>query len=49
MQRRDLVELHLEVGFVSMGGIKHEKFKKGSVTVPVKRRSVIAGQADKRI
>lgn len=49
MKRRDLVELLLEAGFVSMGGIKLERFKKGSVTVPVKRRSVIADQAAKRI
>lgn len=49
MQRRDLVKLLLEAGFVSLGGTKHEKFKKGSITVPVKRHRVIADEAAKGI
>lgn len=41
MYRVDLVRILLDSGFRSMGGTKHEKFRKGSITVAVKRHRVI--------
>lgn len=49
MQRRLLVKLLLDAGFIPRGGTKHEKFTKGSVTVKVKRHREIEDEAAKRI
>ena len=49
MQRRELVRILREAGFVSKGGAKHEAFTNGSVTVRVKRHREIDDQIAKRI
>lgn len=49
MQRRVLVKLLMEAGFVPRGGTKHEKFTKGDLTVKVKRHREIEGATAKRI
>ena len=49
MQRRELVRILLQAGFVSKGGTKHEVFVKGSIRVLVKRHREIEDQAAKRI
>lgn len=49
MHRRELVKMLEAAGFVSKGGAKHEKFTKGSITVPVKRHSEIHEQEARAI
>lgn len=49
MQRRELVRILEEAGFVHRGGTNHEKFTKGTVTVMVKRHRDIPAQTAKRI
>lgn len=49
MQRRELVRILLEAGFVSKGGTKHEAFTNGEVVVRVKRHREIEDQTAKRI
>lgn len=49
MQRRVLVKILLDNGFVPDGGTNHEKFTNGKVTVMVKRHREIADQTAKRI
>lgn len=41
MQRRELVKMLLDAGFMSSGGTKHEKFVRGDCTVMVKRHGEI--------
>lgn len=41
MQRRKLIRLLEQAGFVSQGGAKHEKFVKGDRSVLVKRHREI--------
>ena len=49
MQRRELVRILLQAGFVSRGGTKHEVFVKGRVRVLVKRHREIEDQSAKKI
>lgn len=49
MQRRELVKILLEAGFISRGGTKHEKFTKGDITVKVGRHREVPGETAKRI
>lgn len=49
MQRRELVRLLEERGFLSKGGTKHEKFACGEVAVLVPRHREIPDQVAKRI
>lgn len=49
MKRRDLVGELEKNGFVSVGGSKHEKFKKSNTTVLVKRHDEIPDQIAKKI
>ena len=49
MKRRELVRLLLQVGFVSCGGTKHERFVKGDAHVLVKRHREIEDVEAKRI
>lgn len=41
MKRKDLVKLLIKNGWVSVGGTKHEKFRKGQQTEYVPRHSEI--------
>lgn len=49
MQRRELVRILEEAGFISRGGTNHEKFVKGDKLVLVKRHREIEDQIAKRI
>lgn len=49
MQRRELVRILTNAGFKSIGGSNHEKFRRGSVTVRVKRHREIEDETAKRI
>lgn len=49
MHRRELVSRLLKAGFVSIGGTRHERFRRGSTIVQVKRHSEIDEQTAKRI
>lgn len=49
MQRRELIRILEEAGFISKGGTNHEKFVKGDKLVLVKRHREIADQIAKRI
>lgn len=49
MQRRELVRILEEAGFISKGGTNHEKFVKGDKLVLVKRHREIEDQIAKRI
>ena len=49
MQRRELVRIPEEAGFISRGGTNHEKFVKGDKLVLVKRHREIEDQIAKRI
>nr|DAI02669.1 MAG TPA: putative mRNA interferase toxin [Caudoviricetes sp.] len=49
MQRRELVRILTDAGFKSIGGSNHEKFRRGSVTVRVKRHREIEDETAKRI
>lgn len=49
MQRRELVRILLQAGFVSKGGTKHEAFVKGDIRILVKRHREIEDQTAKRI
>lgn len=49
MQRRELVRILLEAGFVSVGGTKHEAFVRDGRVVRVKRHREIEDQIAKRI
>lgn len=41
MKRKDLIKLLIKNGWVSVGGTKHEKFRKGQQTEYVPRHSEI--------
>jgi predicted RNA binding protein YcfA (HicA-like mRNA interferase family) len=49
MQRRELIRILEEAGFISKGGTNHEKFVKGDKLVLVKRHREIEEQIAKRI
>jgi mRNA interferase HicA len=49
MQRRELIRILEEAGFISKGGTNHEKFVKGDKLVLVKRHREIEDQITKRI
>lgn len=49
MQRRELVRILEEAGFISRGGTNHEKFVKGDKLVLVKRHREIEDRIAKRI
>ena len=49
MQRRELVRILEEAGFISRGGTNHGKFVKGDELVLVKRHREIEDQIAKRI
>lgn len=49
MHRRELVKALLEAGFVSVGGTKHERFRRGRTVVQVKRHAEIDEVTAKRI
>lgn len=49
MQRRELIRILEEAGFISKGSTNHEKFVKGDKLVLVKRHREIEGQIAKRI
>jgi predicted RNA binding protein YcfA (HicA-like mRNA interferase family) len=49
MQRRELIRILEEAGFISKGGTNHEKFVKGDKLVLVKRYREIEDQIAKRI
>ena len=49
MQRRELVRILEEAGFISKGGTNHEKFVKGDKLVLVKRHREIEDQRATRI
>lgn len=49
MQRRELVKILLDVGFLYKHGGNHDVFFKGTLRIPVKRHREIEGQVAKRI
>jgi predicted RNA binding protein YcfA (HicA-like mRNA interferase family) len=49
MQRRELIRILEEAGFISKGSTNHEKFVKGDKLVLVKRHREIEEQIAKRI
>lgn len=49
MQRRELIRILEEAGFISKGGTNHEKFVKGDKLVLVKRHREIEDQIANRI
>jgi predicted RNA binding protein YcfA (HicA-like mRNA interferase family) len=49
MQRRELVRILEEAGFTMFHGSNHDKFKRGKITVMVKRHKEIDGETAKGI
>lgn len=49
MQRRELVKILLDAGFLYKHGGNHDVFFKGTLRIPVKRHREIEDQVAKRI
>ena len=48
-KRRDLIRELEQAGYVHVGGTKHDKYRKGSVTIEVKRQARIADEIAQKI
>ena len=49
MRKEKLVSLLLKAGYVAAGGTKHEKFRRGTITVLVPRHTEISDTLAKKI
>lgn len=49
MRKEKLVSLLLKAGYVAAGGTKHEKFRRGTITVMVPRHTEISDTLAKKI